>query len=290
MQARINELLPVPYFHVVFTLPDTLNPLAMQHPAKVYGMLFASAWETLQAFFAKQGVKGGMISILHTWGQNLALHPHLHCIVPGGGVDRNGRWKNICADGKFLFPVKGLSRMFRAKYVAKLRKENMAPHSLTQTLFDKEWVVYVKRPFGNTHSVIEYLGRYTHKVAISNHRMRSVDDGKVSFDYKDYRKQGKKGVMELSNKEFVRRFALHILPHGFVRIRHYGILSGAWKRERLPKLQRRLGAKLPPAEPAKITHLHRCPTCKTGTLITLMTFGARDPPEFILCGQTSVSC
>jgi hypothetical protein len=180
--------------------------------------------------------------------------------------------------------------MFRTKYLAKLRKEGVAPHSFTQRLFDKEWVVYAKRPFGNTHSVIEYLGRYAHKVAISNHRIRSVDNNKVCFDYKDYRKQGKKGVMELSNKEFVRRFAHHILPHGFVRMRHYGILSGAWKRNRLPKLQRQLGAKLPPVEPAKITHLHRCPACKTGTLIPVMTFGARDPPEFILRGLPSVSC
>lgn len=290
MQARINELLPVPYFHVVFTLPDTLNPLAMQRPKSVYGLLFASAWETLQTFFAKQGVKGGMITILHTWGQNLMLHPHLHCIVPGGGVDKNGRWKNIRSDGKYLFLVKGLSKMFRAKYVSKLRKESIATYSFTQTLFQKEWVVYAKRPFGNTHGVIEYLGRYTHKVAISNHRIQSVDDEKVTFEYKDYRKSGKKGTMTLTNKEFARRFALHILPSGFVRIRHYGILSGTWKKERLPKLQRQLGAKLQSPSPEKGTFLRRCPHCKTGILETIITFSGRDPPKINLCGQLSIPC
>lgn len=290
MQARVGELLPVPYFHVVFTLPDRLNPLAIQHPKTVYGLLFASAWETLQTFFGKQGVKGGTICILHTWGQNLSLHPHLHCIVPGGGVGRGGRWKNIRGDGKYLFTVKGLSKMFRAKYVSKLRKENLATHSFTQRLFEKEWVVYAKRPFGNTHSVIEYLGRYTHKVAISNHRILSVDEDNVSFEFKDYRKAGKKGVMTLSNKEFTRRFALHILPQGFVRIRHYGILSGTWKRERLPKLQRQLGVKLQSPNPQKETLRHRCPHCKTGTLVTIMTFSGRDPPEGSLGGLLSVSC
>ena len=196
---------------MVFTLPDILNALAIQHPKTVYGLLFASAWETLQTFFNRQGVKGGMISILHTWGQNLSLHPHLHCIVPGGGVDKNGQWKNIRSDGKYLFPVKGLSKMFRAKYVEKLRGEKIALHSFTQTLFETDWVVYAKRPFGSTHSIIEYLGRYTHKVAISNHRIQSVESGTVTFSYKDYRKNGRKGVMILQNEEFIRRFALHYL-------------------------------------------------------------------------------
>ena len=290
MQVRIGELLPVPYFHVVFTLPDKLNALAMQHPKTVYGLLFASAWETLQTFFAKQGVKGGMISILHTWGQNLSLHPHLHCIVPGGGVDKNGRWKSIRSDGEFLFPVKGLSKMFRAKYLSKLREEQITTHAFTRTLFDKDWVVYAKRPFGNTHSVIEYLGRYTHKVAISNHRIQSIENGAVSFTYKDYRKNGRKGIMTLSNEEFVRRFALHILPQSFVRIRHYGLLSGTWKRERLPRLQRQLGVKLQSPNPEKRTLLRRCPHCKTGTLVTIMTFSGRDPPEDLLRGFLSASC
>lgn len=230
------------------------------------------------------------ISILHTWGQNLSLHPHLHCIVPGGGVDKNGRWKSIRSDGEFLFPVKGLSKMFRAKYLSKLRKEQITTHAFTRTLFDKDWVVYAKRPFGNTHSVIEYLGRYTHKVAISNHRIQSIENGAVSFTYKDYRKNGRKGIMTLSNEEFVRRFALHILPQSFVRIRHYGLLIGTWKRERLPRLQRQLGVKLQSPNPEKRTLLRRCPHCKTGTLVTIMTFSGRDPTEDLLCGFLSASC
>lgn len=291
MQARMGELLPVPYFHVVFTLPDTLNPLALQHPKTIYGVLFSSAWETLQAFFNRQGVKGGMICILHTWGQNLSLHPHLHCIVPGGGTDKNGRWKNIRSDGKFLFPVKGMSKVFRAKYVEKLRRGKITSRFFTQKLFSKDWVVYAKRPFGNTDSIIEYLGRYTHKVAISNSRITSIENGKVAFAYKDYRKNGRKAVMTLSTKEFTRRFALHILPHGFVRIRHYGILSGTWKRERLPKLRRQLGVKLQsPQPPGKKTHLHRCPHCKTGTLLTILTFGGRAPPLEQFRGLLSVPC
>ncbi len=290
MQARVKELLPVPYFHVVFTLPEMLNPLAIRYPGKVYKMLFSSAWETLKAFFAGKGLRGGMICILHTWGQNLGLHPHLHCIVPGGGVDKNGRWKDARADGKFLFPVKGLSRVFRAKYVSKLRAENIVPRSLTRALFEKDWVVYAKRPFGNTSGVIEYLGRYTHKVAISNHRVKSVGEGKVSFEYKDYRLQGEKKVMTLSTGEFTRRFALHILPGGFVRIRHYGILSGAWKRERLPGLQRQLGMKLLSPDPGESTCLKRCPECKTGTLVTLLIFKGRAPPESCFRGEIHVPC
>lgn len=291
MQARTGELLPVPYFHVVFTLPDTLNALALQHPKTIYGLLFSSAWETMQTFFGKQGVKGGMICILHTWGQNLSLHPHLHCIVPAGGTDKNGRWKNIRSDGKYLFPVKGLGKMFRAKYVEKLRGEKIVPHSLTQRLFDKDWVVYAKRPFGNTGSVIEYLGRYTHKVAISNSRIKSIGKGEVAFTYKDYKQNGRKRTMTLSAKEFIRRFGLHILPQGFVRIRHYGILSGTWKRERLPKIQRQLGVKLQsPQLPEKKTRLHRCPHCKTGTLVTIQTFWGRAPPSGYFRGFPSVSC
>ena len=274
MQARANELLPVSYFHVVFTLPETLNTLAMQYPRIIYQLLFASVWETMSACFNRQGVKGGMISVLHTWGQNLGLHPHLHCIVPGGSIDKNGRWRNIRGDGKYLFPVKGMGKVFRAKYVEKLRREKVATHAFTRNLFAKDWVVYAKRPFGSTHSVIEYMGRYTHKVAIGNSRIRSIEGGKVVFSYKNYRKEGKKSLMALSREEFVRRFALHILPHGFVRIRHYGILRGTWKRKKLPRLQRALRVELQsPIPPGQRCCLHRCPHCKTGTLVTIMTFG-----------------
>jgi hypothetical protein len=177
IQARVDELLPVPYFHIVFTLPCELNELALHEPKKAYDLLFKSAWETLQTFGKNKGLQMGMIAILHTWGQNLSLHPHLHCIVPGGGLDKNDQWVNRRADGKFLFPVKALSKVFRAKYCEKLKaKMPMGYEQIRQELWKKPWVVYAKRAFGSPTSVIEYLGRYTHKIAISNHRIKEIDN------------------------------------------------------------------------------------------------------------------
>jgi hypothetical protein len=290
MQARTNELLPVPYFHVVFTLPHELNSLAMQYPAIIYGTLFKAAWQTLNQFGTTQQVQMGMISILHTWGQNLSLHPHLHCIVPGGGVDKNGQWKNIRADGKYLFCVKSLSKVFRAKYVQLLRKHKITTHAFTQTLFNKNWVVYAKRPFGNPQSVIEYLGRYTHKVAISNSRIINVDADKITMHYKDYKNNGTKKTMQLSNAEFTRRFAQHILPVQFVRIRHFGILSSNWKRKKLSVLQNTLNIIAHQAAQKIPSLLKTCPSCKKGNLITISTFDNRGPPPLQLMGIKNLSC
>lgn len=156
-RAREADLLPVPYFHVVFTLPNALNGLALEHPKWVYDSLFAAAWQTLETFGKNKGLQLGMISILHTWGRSLSLHPHLHCIVPGGGVDKNGKWQNIRADGKFLFAVKALSKVFRAKYVAELSKRLEIGKPLRQVLFAQNWIVYAKRPFGSPKAVVEYL-------------------------------------------------------------------------------------------------------------------------------------
>lgn len=280
IEARETELLPVPYFHVVFTLPDDLNSLALYKPNIVYDALFKAAWETIEAFTGK-GNKAGMISILHTWGQNLSLHPHIHCIIPGGFVDRNGVWKFSKKDGKFLFPVKAMSQVYRAKYVALLRASELDVEQTTyDALFKKQWVVYAKRPFGSPSSVVEYLGRYTHKIAISNHRILSIDDHTVTISYKDYRAEGQKKTMTLSHGEFIRRFALHILPKRFVRIRHYGFLSSTWKRFKLADLQTKLTGKGLPQLPIKIkrTYHKSCPCCKTGRMITLLTFGRRGPP------------
>jgi len=233
IQARERELLPVPYFHLVFTLPDHLNTIALQYPKELYRTLFKTAWQTLDRFGANPDgldAKMGMIGVLHTWGQNLSLHPHLHCIVPGGGVTRAGYWKNTKSQGRFLFSVKAMSKVFRALFVAQLRKQVPGlPQSLYDALFKKNWVVFAKKPFRNNQSVIEYLGRYTHKIAISNYRIRHIDKEKktVTFDLKDYRKGGKKTTQTLSGKEFIRRFSMHILPRRFTRIRHYGFLSSA---------------------------------------------------------------
>lgn len=285
IQRREQDLLPCTYYHVVFTLPAELNNLALHQPALVYNGLFGAAWQTLQQFGRKEELHLGMIGVLHTWGQNLSLHPHLHCIVPGGGVDKDGRWQKQVRGSKYLFSVKAMSRVFRAKYVAALRAGGIEDRPLLDSLFVKDWVVYAKRPFGGPKQVIEYLGRYTHKVAISNHRIAEVGSETVSFSYKDYRDGGKRGLMELSHGEFVRRFALHILPRRFVRIRHYGILSSSWKRGRLQGLQKELGVER--REGAVATLLRRCRCCKTGTLITIEVFGQRGPPEQYLPAKQS---
>ena len=219
IQTRETELLPVPYFHVVFTLPEVLNKTALHEPKMLYDILFESAWETLQTFGKNKNLQMGMIAVLHTWGQNLSLHPHLHCIVPGGGVDENGAWKNIKNDGKFLFSVKALSKVFRAKFCEKLKanlkdkfNENQENEyeKIRQSLWEKPWVVYAKKPFGSPKSVVEYLGRYSHKIAISNQRIRKIDAETVTFSYKDYRQKGIKKQMVLSHAEFIPNHAVEI--------------------------------------------------------------------------------
>jgi hypothetical protein len=279
ISAREQDLLPCTYFHVVFTLPQELNGLALHSPKEVYSALFDSAWATLRSFGMNRGIAMGMISILHTWGQNLSLHPHLHCIVPGGGVGAQGQWQPLRGNGKYLFSVKAMSKVFRAKYVAHLRSQGVAEESLLQGLFRQPWVVYAKRPFGGPRQVIEYLGRYTHKVAISNNRIREVTADRVIFRYKDYRQGGKNGELSLHPREFIRRFSQHILPKRFVRIRHYGILSSTWKRGKLQALQKQAGMVITPRPADVKTHLHRCPCCKEGRLVTILHFsGERGPP------------
>ena len=204
-----------------------------------------------------------MISILHTWGQNMSLHPHIHCIIPGGGLTNLGIWKTAKSNGKYLFPVKAMSKVFRAKFVAMLRKhigkqdiELPNEREVYKKLFQKKWVVYAKRPFGSPKTVLEYLGRYSHKIAISNHRIIGMKDGNVTFFYKDYRQDGVKKKMTLTERAFIRRFALHILPSGFMRIRHYGILSSGHKKRYLRAARKSLsvqGKTLPQVPCSKLT-------------------------------------
>lgn len=291
IQARQAELLPVPYFHVVFTLPDALNSLAIHQPKLVYDTLFEASWQTLQLFGKNKGLQMGMIAVLHTWGQNLSLHPHLHCIVPGGGIGENQEWKNIREDGKFLFAVKALSKVFRAKYCRILeQKEPVAYQSIRKGLWAKNWVIFTKKPFGNSKSVVEYLGRYTHKIAISNRRIVAVNEQSTTFVYKDYRQGGIKKTMTLSHEEFIRRFALHILPKGFVKIRHYGFLSSTWKREKLKALQLKLLVVLPQKQ-EKGQAYRKCSCCKTGNLHTIAVFDSRGPPAcYIGISQNTFPC
>lgn len=229
--ARKRDVLPVKYYHVVFTLPEKLNPLLLAHQKQLYALLFHAAWETLRKFFRAKGLQGGMIALLHTWGSTLQFHPHLHCIVPAGGIDSEGEWKNLPGalnDTPYLFPVKALSKVFRAKMMRGLTGEVQPNPALRKQLFEKEWVVYCKRPM-RIGTVIDYLGRYSHRVAITNRRFTHVDGQTVRFIYKDYKQKGIQKEMTLSSEEFLRRFCLHILPHGFVRIRHYGFLASANK-------------------------------------------------------------
>lgn len=286
IQKREAELLPVPYFHVVFTLPGEINKLAIYRPREVYSSLFEAAWDTLQTFGHDPkhlGAQTGMITLLHTWGQQLTLHPHLHCIVPGGGLTQSGKWKTAKTKGKYLFPVKAMSPVFRAKYVERLKaKIPDVDKRLVNALFTKNWVVYAKRPFGHPKAVLEYLGRYTHKVAISNHRIKSVENGQVSFSYKDYRQSGKKLKTALEALEFIRRFSLHILPKGFVRIRHYGILSSTSKKVTIPEIALQLKQRpqrVP--EPRKLEAYNPkiCPCCKTETMVTIEIIPKRGPPN-----------
>lgn len=287
IQCRIADLLPCTYYHLVFTLPQQLNTLALHQPAVVYDALFKSVWQTINTFGKTEGVQLGMIAILHTWGQTLSLHPYLHCIVPGGGINAKGQWQKQVRSHKYLFPVKALSKVFRARYAGQLRASGITDKPLLNSLFRQPWVVYAKRPFAGPKQVIEYLGRYTHKVAISNHRIKAVESSEVSFSYKDYRdKASPVKVMTLTAPEFIRRFAQHILPHRFVRIRHYGILSSSWKRGRLQKLQEQLNVQRPEQSPK--TLLRKCPCCKTGILITIEIFGKRGPPQAYLLPKKSL--
>lgn len=287
IQNQLDRTLPVRHFHLVFTLPHELNGLCLAYPDFMYNLLFRSAWKTIQKFAESRGLKTGMTSILHTWGQNLSLHPHLHCVVPSGGIDRQGKWQNFSKNALYLFPVRNLSKVYRAIFLKGLKKgikQGEIPalsKTAIEVLYKKDWVVYAKQPFKGVESVMEYLGRYSHKVAISNHRIKSIDSEYVSFTYKSYRSK-RKGIMRLHPQEFLRRFSQHILPHGFVRIRHYGLLAAVHNTLR-GKLQTQLGKKT--KSKAVYTYFNwstqpkpACPCCKTGKLIQVYKAQIRPPP------------
>jgi hypothetical protein len=278
---READLLNTTYFHVVFTLPAALHGLALAHPRRVYNLLFATAWSVMEDFGANPrmlGARMGMIAILHTWGQNLSLHPHLHCLVPAGGITERRKWKTTRSKGRFLFPVKAMSRVFRARFVAVLNTERLLDPQLTDGLFARPWVVYAKQPFLGPRQVVEYLGRYTHRVAISNSRIKDLTGGQVTFRGKDYRKKGAPVIHRLAFEEFIRRFALHILPKGYTRIRHYGILNGRVKAAYKKEVDQQLGAVTVP-DRSQVPQHRICPVCRKGKLQTIMVFDQRGPPD-----------
>jgi hypothetical protein len=298
IMARQQQLLPVSYFHVVFTLPQELNTWCMHYPKQMYDLLFRASHQTISTFAGDEkhlGAMPGMISVLHTWGQNLSLHPHVHLIIPGGGIAAPGYWKKAKAGGRYLFPVKAMSTVFKNKYMEGflqvLKDESKAiDQSLREILYNKSWIVYAKTPFGGPQQVIEYLGRYTHKVAISNHRIVSIENDKVSFLYKDYADNSKQKIMTLEATEFLRRFCLHILPQGFRKIRYYGFMANA-NSAVLQMQQQQMGVAMQTGKEIKRLSWKEiakqklnydadlCPCCKKGKMITLLHFDANAPPD-----------
>lgn len=252
--------MPTPYFHVVFTLPESIAALALHNQRVVYGLLFEAASKTLLEVAANEkhlGARIGILAVLHTWGQNLMYHPHLHCVVPGGGFSGDGaRW--VSCRPNFFLPVRVLSRVFRGKFIDLLRRARAQGklkflgaqvHLSDDTAFEAwldqtvrtEWVVYAKPPFGGPKQVLKYLARYTHRVAISNQRLLKIEDGRVSFRWKDYADGNTKKTMSLTAVEFLRRFLLHVLPKGFVKIRHFGFMANRHRAQRLELSRTLLG-------------------------------------------------
>jgi hypothetical protein len=285
LQKQTAELLPVGYFHLVFTLPHRLNGLILAHKKILSSLLFKAVSETLLEFGQRRlGGTVGIIAVLHTWDQKLQDHFHLHCLVPAGALafDRN-RW--IQARRNFLFPVKALSVVFRGKFLDLLKQASEKGKIETtcervQALREKNWVVYAKRPFGSPQTVLDYLGRYTHRVALSNDRILKVENGEVTLSYRDRKDGERKKLLTLDAQEFIRRFLLHVLPDGFMRIRHFGFLANRTKKQLLPQCRKLLG--LNPALPQipkksardlllELTgiDLSRCPNCQKGTLIAI---------------------
>lgn len=261
LEKRKEDLLPVGYFHVVFTIPQELNYITFTNQKEMYSILFKSVSETLLELSSDKkylGAEIGFMAILHTWGQNLMNHPHIHCIVPSGGLTLDGnRWINSKKD--FFIPVKVLSRKFRGKFLFYLKRayysnalkyttgieeltEKHIFQSLIDKLYKKEWIVYCRPPFGSAEYVLEYLGRYTHRVAISNHRIVNLENGYVTFKWRDYKDHNKEKFMTLTVDEFIRRFLMHVLPRKFVKIRHYGILSNRNRPTKLQKCKELTGA------------------------------------------------
>jgi hypothetical protein len=294
LAERTKELLPVPYSHVVFTIPHQLAPLAQQNKRVLYDLLLRASAATLLEIAADPrhlGAKIGFLSVLHTWGQNLKHHPHVHCVVPTGGLAFDESSWIRSRDGFFL-PVKVLSKVFRGKFVAGLRRafgsgklsfhgdlKGLASQRLfrafVRSLYGTDWVVYSKKPFRGPEHVLQYLARYTHRVAISSHRLLSFNDGRVTFRWKDYAHGNKQKAMTLSGDEFLRRFLIHVLPRGFVRIRFFGFLSRR-SRARLLPICRMLAGALPQDRTAStpvVPRLFVCPCCG-GTMMIIQRFAA----------------
>lgn len=297
LEKRRNDLLPVKYFHLVFTLPSELHALVRHNQRMAYGQLFKLAWESLSTLTRDKkylGATTGMVAVLHTWGQNLHYHPHVHCLVPAGGLTKQGRWQK--ARKNYLVPVKALSVLFRSKYISFLRRAHrqgklrlegscahLAPYpkmnQLLNQLYQKDWIVYAKAPFGGPDQLLSYLGRYVKRIAISNDRILEVDQDRreVAFRWRDYADHNRSKVMRLSCEEFIRRFLMHILPKGFSKVRYYGLLANRDKTKRIRFCFKALGKPFKPKLVAtkwqeifsRLTGIDptRCPCCGKGQML-----------------------
>lgn len=303
IEDRQTDLLDCPYYHVVFTVPEEIAAIAYQNKQVVYNILFRATAETLKIIAADPkhlGAEIGFFAVLHSWGQNLHFHPHLHCVVPGGGLSPDGqRW--ISCRPNFFLPVRVLSRLFRRLFLESLQKafdsgklqffgrlETLNEHlAFVRHLAEsrkQEWVVYAKRPFAEPQQVLDYVGRYTHRVAISNNRLLDIENDRVSFQWKDYRTGGQVKTMTLSAEEFIRRFLLHVLPNRLQRIRYYGLLGNRYRQEKLDRCHRLLGMQppadqhtgLPPEQDYRDrcevltgNSVRQCPQCQRGRMVLI---------------------
>jgi hypothetical protein len=307
IESQKGNLLNIGYFHVVFTIPDTLNLILYQNQRELYTLMFKVVAETLTELASDKkylGAKLGFTSVLHTWGQNLMHHPHIHCIVPGGGLSSTGKW--VSSRKKFFIPVKVLSHKFRGKFLYYLKQlylqnklefhgseahlsDTSKFETLLSSVYSKEWIVYCKPPFKDAFCVVEYLGRYTHRVAISNKRIVSIENNNVTFKWRDYKDISKCKLMTISAEEFIRRFLIHILPNGFMKIRHYGLLGNRNKNTKLKICKQLtntpilLKEKIPTIKLIqKLTgiDLSKCPKCRSDKP-TRRNYFSKSPPVFI---------
>lgn len=286
----MQSTLPIKHYHIVFTVPHVLNTVCLHNQRRYYDLLFAAVWHTLRSFgYSHYSVETGAVAVLHTWGQNLSLHPHVHCLVPAAGYTLDGRWKNIGHSRKYLYPVHQLSDAFKGKFLDSLKRVLRKENELTlfydsvQKAYNTKWVVHCKPSLASAEHVVKYLGQYTHRVAITNQRILNITHGKVTFIAKDYRDRAIKKPVTMNGIEFLRRFTMHILPKRFVKIRRYGIYNHTLKRnfklqfvpEEKPDIDTIIKHKQPKETNVerfeRLTGINpcKCPVCKTGTMVII---------------------
>jgi hypothetical protein len=305
----MQNTLPIKHYHIIFTVPHHLNAVCLHNQRMYYDLLFASVWNTLHSFgYTHYGVESGAVAVLHTWGQNLSLHPHIHCIVPAAGYTLDGQWKNIGRNWKFLYPVYQLSNAFKGRFLDSLKRTLKKQNELSlfndkvQKAYHTKWVVHCEPSLASAEHVVKYLGQYTHRVAITNQRILNIADGKVTFIAKDYRDRAIKKPVTLDGIEFLRRFTMHVLPARFVKIRRYGIYNHTTKRslalqfhpEEKPTIDTLIKRKDPPE-----TNLERfrrltgfdpcqCPVCKKGRMMVVRELPPIRAPAWFPPKQSTV--